>query len=215
MKAIILSTAAIVLANLFGIAQKSDKTDHKKIKFIGVLGVARSTFDVSILSPKYPTLELRLGAGIVKPFGKFFELKSGLYLGLKVKRESYFIGQLYTQQGVPLLKLDEASSNRNHFVVDMPLVLQLNVQQNKVGFRAGFNARFWKPNNDDVDVLTNRTEVGILLGITRRITRRVNSGLDFYYGLTDVYGGSIYSSAPPVNFYVRNQFAQLTLEYSF
>lgn len=215
----IIGTVIFLFSSQWSVAQVSDRTSNSKFRYLVVLGVARSTFEVRDVpsSPKYPSLELRLGVGLVKPLGKFCELKSGLYFGVKVKRESYYFGPTknFTYEPSVIPRLDEAASNRNHFVLDIPLILQFNISHNKVGIRTGLNARLWKPHNDDVDVLAALHEIGILSGITHRITQRINIGLDLYLGLSNIYhGGIISNSGYPVSLKVTNQFAQLTVEYS-
>ena len=96
------------------------------------------------------------------------------------------------------------------------MTLQFNPPKTKLGIKAGLNSRFWAPNNANVDVLTARGEIGMLGGISYKITNRINIGLDYYYGLTDIWGGSYFTGiAQTGEFHVRNQFTQLTVEHSF
>jgi hypothetical protein len=215
-----LTTAIFLFSCQWCMAQIADNTNVKNFRYTGFLSVARSSFAVNGYpsSPSYPSLELRLGAGIAKPIGKYFELKSGLYLGLKVKRESYFYGpsKQYTQEPGLIYSLDKAASDRSHLFVDLPLTLQLNLPKTKIGLKAGLNSRFWVPNNDNVDVLTARQEIGMLGGISYNLIKRINIGLDYYYGLTDISGGSYsINNSQLAEYHVRNQFTQLTIEHKF
>jgi hypothetical protein len=80
----IITTAIFLFSYHVCFAQISNN-DYRKLIYTRVLSVARSTFEVKGFpsSPDYPSLELRLGVGIVKPVAKLFDLKSGIYLGLK------------------------------------------------------------------------------------------------------------------------------------
>ena len=208
-------TLVFLLSELACAAQIENGTQGKKLKFTGFFSVARSTFDVRNFSSSltYPSLEFRCGGGIAKPIGKNFELKSGLYWGLKVKRKSYLSPP---SQEFPILRLDEAASSRNHFFADMPLTMQFNLPKPKIGFKAGLNSRFWAPNNKSVDVLTNKMEVGVLGGISCLIMKRISMGFEYYHGLTDIFGGSYFLNNGQLSaFHVKNQFTQLTFEHTF
>lgn len=195
-------------------------TNDKKLRYTRILGVARSTFDVNgrPSSPNYASFELRFGAGVVKPIGEHVELRSGLNLGVKGKRKSYFFGPSgqFTYEPWVLPHLDEAASTRNHFFVEIPLTLQFNPAMTGIGIRCGPNYRFWAPNNSSVDVLTAKHEIGVLGGISYKVIKDISIGLEYYYGLSSISGGSYISSNSQLNeFNVRNQFAQLTIEQTF
>lgn len=138
----------IVVLLLFMVSFSSVYSQEKTndFNFYILSGVARSVFEIDIPASKFATPEFRLGMGISKPIGKF-EFKPSIWLGLKGTRPSYKVGQVYTQPGVPLLKLDEAASHRNHFVIDIPIFIQYNLPNPDLGFRLGFDTRFWLPNN--------------------------------------------------------------------
>ena len=77
-------------------------------------------------------------------------------IGIKVKREAFNKpGQAYTV-GPPFLKLDEVASNRNHYFVEVPLLLQFNLPHLELGLRAGVNYRSFLANTKAVDFLTGR-----------------------------------------------------------
>lgn len=182
----------------------------RKIKFYCLGGIARSVFEVDIPASKFATPEFRLGVGISKPVGKL-EFKSSVLLGLKGTRPSYRVGQIYTQPGVPLYMLNDAACKRNHFVVDIPLLVQYNLSNPKVGLRLGADARFWAPNNKNVDVLTSKQEIGLLGGGCINL-KRFSIGLDFYYGLSKIHGGSITYNGELYRFEVINRYSQITIE---
>jgi len=216
MKINILITVSFLFISQLNLGQVINSDFNKKLRHTRALSIARSTFDVTGFpsSPDYASLELRLGAGIVKPIGKYFDLKSGVYLGLKMKRKSYYFGpsKQYTYEPWVHPGLDETASSRNHIVVDIPFTLQFKPPKTKLGLSAGLNARCWAPNNANVDVLTARPELGLLGGVSHKLVKAINIGFDYYHGLTDIYGGNISQSG---EFHVRNQFIQLTLERYF
>ena len=151
-----------------------------------------------------------MGVGVSKHVGKF-EFKPSVLLGLKGTKPSYKVGQFYTQPGVPLLKLDDASSNRNHFVIEIPIVIQYNLPNPELGFRLGFDTRFWAANNRSVDVLTSKQEIGLLAGVCLNL-KHFSVGLDFYYGLSRIHGGSITYNGKFYTFDVINSYSQISIE---
>lgn len=216
----LLTTVSFLFISQLCLAQIINSDFNKNLRYTKALSIARSTFDVTGLpsSPDYASLELRLGAGIVKPIAKYFDLKSGVYLGLKIKRQSYFFGlsKQYTNELWVLPALDEAASSRNHFFVDIPLTLQFNPPKTKIGLKGGLDFRFWAPNNDSVDALTARQEIGLLGGISYSLFKKITIGLEHYYGLTDIWGGSyIGNNSQLIQYHVRNQFTQITIEQNF
>ncbi|HRE67529.1 MAG TPA: hypothetical protein PLM56_07685 [Cyclobacteriaceae bacterium] len=202
------------------LAQESNVINYKKFRYTKFLSVGGSSFDVNGFpsSPSYTSLELRLGTGIVKSVGKYFDLKSGLNIGLKVKRKSYFFGpsRQFTYKPWAMPSLDEAASNRSHLFIDIPLSMQFNYPRYRLGLKGGLNFRFWAPNDKSVDVLTGRSEIGMLGGISYNLIKKINIGLEYYYGLTDIWGGSYYeNNSHLIEYYVRNQFAQIAIEHTF
>lgn len=216
----LLTTVSFLFISQLCLAQIINSDFNKNLRYTKALSIARSTFDVTGLpsSPHYASLELRLGAGIVKPIAKYFDLKSGVYLGLKIKRQSYYFGlsKQYTNELWVLPALDEAANSRNHFFVDIPLTLQFNPPKTKIGLKGGLDFRFWAPNNDSVDALTARQEIGLLGGISYSLFKKITIGLEHYYGLTEIWGGSyIGNNSQLIQYHVRNQFTQITIEQNF
>ena len=193
-----------------GYSQEKSDFPQRKGNFYILAGVARSVFEVNIPASKFATAEFRLGLGISKHVGKF-EFKPSVLLGLKGTKPSYKVGQFYTQPGVPLLKLDDASSNRNHVVIDIPILFQYNLSNPDLGFRIGFDTRFWTPNNRNVDILTSKQEIGLLGGGCINL-KKFSVGLDFYYGLSKIHGGSITYNGEFYTFDVINSYSQISVE---
>ncbi len=214
-----LDVALVIVLNILHLmchAQNKVDSVSQKIKYSLNLSAARAILDISIPASNFPTLEFRLGGGVIKPIGTLFEIKTGLTFCLKVKRESYINGSVYTQPGYPFYRINEMLSTRHHAALEMPLVLQYNILQTKAGIRGGVNVRYWLPYNSSVDLLTARAEIGWVAGGTMRITPRINAIVDFYSGITKISNGGISSSSGGVTyFYITNKYIQLSVEYRF
>lgn len=215
----IITTILFLLTWQLSFAQISNVINDKKFRHTRFLSVARSSFDVNGFpsSPSYSSLEFRLGVGIVKSLGAYFELKSGLNLGLKVKRKSYFFGPLmqFTYEPWVMPSLDETASGRNHLYADIPLALQCNLLKTRIGLKGGLNFRLWAPNDASVDVLTAKPEVGMHGGISYHLAKGISIGVEHYYGLTDILNRSYFRDNPYVHYRVRNQSTQITIEQIF
>ncbi|HPH45579.1 MAG TPA: hypothetical protein PLJ60_11145 [Chryseolinea sp.] len=207
---------AFLLSTLIVLGQ-SEKgyLSNNKIIYTGFFSVGRSTFKSSLSAPSaFPTLELRMGAGISKSLGEIIELRSRLAFGVKFKREAYNKpGQSYVI-GPPFMELDEVSSSRNHYFLEIPLVIQFNLPHPKLGFNIGANYRFFLPNNSDVDFLTNRSDLGIITGLTYRGFGRLEIGMDYYFGITKLYSSAGTIDTTEFELNTRNQFAQIRIEYA-
>ncbi|MBX2897263.1 MAG: hypothetical protein KF763_17580 [Cyclobacteriaceae bacterium] len=216
---LVLSITLFLISYQSPFAHISNVINPKKIRYSKFLGVARSSFDVNGFpsSPSYSSLELRVGTGIIKPLGHYFDLKSGLSIGLKVKRNSYFFGtpNRFTNKQWVLPSLDETVSNQHHLFIEVPLSLQFRPKP-KLSFRSGLNFRFWLPNDESSDVLAGRPEIGMLGGVSYALTSRIKIGLEHYYGLTNILSGSFYvNNSQLIKYHVRNQFTQITIERTF
>lgn len=186
----------------------------KRVHYSVFAGVGRSTFVSDPAAPsKFPTLEVRLGAGLIKPIGNNIELRSRLAFGVKFKREPFNEpGQPYVI-GPPFMGLDELASNRNHYFFEIPLMVQFNLPHPKLGFSLGGNYRHFLPHNESVDFLTNRREIGIILGASYRLNNRLDVGLDYYFGLSKIYSSSGLIDNQEFTLDAYNQFGQIRFEY--
>lgn len=204
-------TIAFIFISHFCSAQNQD--NDRKIKITAFTSVGQSTFYSNPSAPsKFPTLELRFGAGIIKPLTKNIQLKSRLTFGVKFKREAFNSSNLVIV-GPPFMELDEVASNRNHYFMEIPLILQFNLPHPKIGLSLGFNYRFFFPYNESVDFLTNKREIGILPGISYHFSPRFEVGFDYFFGLTEVYNASGTIDNQEVNIDVHNRFAQVRFSY--
>lgn len=215
----ILTVTIIILFSYTAIAQELPSNTNRKVRLTAATGFGQSTFAFNIHSPsKFVTPEFRLSLGVIKPISNFFDLKSGISFGVKMKREAYNTqrAQGLIVMGPPFMETDLLASKRNHYFLEIPLLLQVHFNHPKLGLRSGLNSRFWQPNNSDVDLLTARPELGILVGAYYELNSKLNIGLDYYYGLTKM-NNSIYviDSSQPFTFIMYNRFLQMNLEYKF
>ena len=208
---IFIFTCAATLA--FG--QSNLSASDKRISVNGFFAIGRSTFNSSPSAPsKFPTLEMRAGVGAAKSLGETFELRTRLNFGVKFKREP-FNEEGSVVVGPPFMDLDELASDRNHFFYEIPLLLQANLKHPQIGLRFGCNYRRFFPDNSDVDALTARGDFGLLAGASYRLRQKMSLGFEYCYGLTKIIssGGTVDGSEYHLD--VRNNFAQVVLEYSF
>lgn len=206
---------SFLLILIFNLAHgQNDVTTKQPIVWSGVFSVGRSTFESNIPAPsKFPAVEFRVGMGLSKPLNKLLDMKSRLNIGVKWKRDSY-INQGQVSGISPLfMGLDRLASNRNHYFIDIPLLLQFNFPHPALGVNMGINYRFFLPNNHAVDALTNRGEIGLMAGTTYRIGKWMGVGLDYTIGLTKIYQTSGTIDSSQVSLDVFNHFGQIRLEY--
>lgn len=201
----------------------SQLADHveRKISYQGIVSGGVSRFKVFDLpdSPDYLSAEANVGLRLTKPIGKIFSLMSGLALGYKFKRDSYFEGPPtgpYTREPSVVLGLDDSASKKGAAYLSMPIALVINLNRRAVVY-GGINGRFWIPRNHDyMDVLTGQTEVGIIAGVSHGISNRVTIGIELYSGLKDLYYGAVLlpSSTQYIDLRVTNQNLMVVVAYS-
>lgn len=84
----------------------------KRIEDNSFFSIGRSTFKTNLAtSPKFPTLEVRVGAGLVKKLNETIDIRSRLVLGAKfVRGDSINSGA--TVVSPPFYVLDELSNKK-------------------------------------------------------------------------------------------------------
>ncbi len=224
MKAILIFVVQFLLISNC-IAQTMDEPSVNKIKFTVAAGAGRSLFATKMLSqfPKTePNTEVRFGMGMVKPIGKYFDLISGLNIGVKIKGDRAYSSSSSVKLISPFTYLEEAVNSRNHYFVEIPLLVQFSILKKKIGFRAGGNYRNFSPNkgyenSGGPDFLSNRKELGILTGVSIRLVDNLKLSASYCFGTTPVYAadveGGSFGGFLFDDYRVRNQFSQFTLEY--
>lgn len=212
MKCFKLAICIWLCAVVRGYCQDNGEND-KRFYFTSFLSIGRSTFHTKLDAPSaFPTVEVRVGVGVVKKLNENFDVRTRLTFGSKFKREGFNNSGVVTV-GPPFMELDELSSNRNHYFYEIPLILQATLRHPQIGFRAGINFRHFLPNNKAVDPLTGRGDLGLLAGSSYRLTEKISIGIDYCMGLTNIVssGGSVDSWDYSLK--VRNNFAQMSVEF--
>lgn len=195
-------------------AQKNTDTVKAESKFALFASVGKSSFVISLPATDFASTEARLGLEYKKPLNRHFDFITSFQLGIKFKRESYLNGQFYSQPGFPLLSVNETASNRDHWLIELPLLLQYSCRYPRLNFRGGIAGRSWFPNNDDVDMLTARREFGLAGGIRYRTKVKVDIGVDFYEGVTKINSGAISQPNGTISYYeIRNRSIQGSIVY--
>lgn len=199
----------LVCVGFFGSAQTvQQETTNKSIALYGFAGVGRATIETDRSAPtKFPAFEARLGVGLSKSLNKNFELRSRIVLGNRFKRKP----EINTATIGKYMIIEESVNNRNHYFFEVPLLLQLNFPQAKLGLRAGGNYRQYF-SSKTVDMFSGQSEFGIITGAYYQVTDKINVGMDYYFGLTNIFksGGNFNGQL----YYItgKNQAAQLTFE---
>lgn len=198
-------------------AQKVSVLNHKKIQIVGLVHSGVSIFNVTNVpkTPLYGTYEMHLGSDFVKPLNELMKVSLGINFGLKAKRKSYYYGPSgsYTQKPAAIPSLDRAASGNIHLVTELRATAQIQPRAVKTALKIGLAARFWNPNNDDVDILTARNEFGIISGFNYQTIQRLGMGIEWYASLKDFYNGTIGGAGGSTTFNVKNQYFMLTAEY--
>jgi len=213
MKIIIILVSSLLTAiNVFPQTTVTSK-EINRTTIRGFTSVGQSTFRTSISSPtKFPTTEIRVGIGASIKLIPMIDLSSRFTLGVKVKREAFNNNQ-YVTVGPPFMELDYVASYRNHYFIEIPLLVNVNLPGEKVGIQTGLNYRFFFPNNDAVDFLTNRGELGLIAGAYYNVTDKLRIGGSYTFGLTTTYSVGGIIDSQDVDMTVKNNFYQLTIEY--
>lgn len=214
------------------VAQTLIDSSTNKMELTISSGAGRSTFATNVLKSqsKFPTTEVRLGLGVIKPIGKHFELISYLNVGSKLKGDRVYPPGS-SPPGVsfrlspPFNELEETVNSRNHHFVEIPFLLQFSVLNSKIGFRVGGNYRHFFQNkgyldssgqyNEGPDFLSNKKEFGILGGVSFRIFDNLKLTTSYCFGITKVNAVHYaqLNNFTDFRYDVRNQFSLVALEY--
>ncbi len=139
-------------------AFRADAQQPNKLPIIAYASVGQSLFKCDPSGPepsKFPTMDIRVGAGTSYRFSDYFEARTRFVFGLKRKRESVNTPGQPVVIGSPYFSLDETAVN-DHYFWEVPLLLQVDLPHPQIGFRVGPSFRSFFPNNDNVCLLTAR-----------------------------------------------------------
>lgn len=189
-------------------AQVIQETKPGKYYLFAFAGIGRATVETNLESPyNFSAGEFRLGIGLGRSISESFELRSRFTVGGRLKRDS----GPYALSDSRFNTIDENTSNRNHYFIELPLLLQFNLANPRLGFRAGGNYRQYLPTKP-IDAYSSQSEFGIITGAYYRLNDRIKLGFDYYFGLTKMFNGGGFSDDEEYSLIGRNHFAQLTFE---
>lgn len=206
---------ALILVGFFTNAQSmQNSTNTSDIQFHGFAGIGRATIETNISAPtKFPALEIKIGAGISKPLNESLALSSRLAFGSRLKRKS----DMSARHDGRFTILDEHASERNHYFIEIPLLLQYHFSRAGLGLRAGGNFKQYLSSNSTnrPDMISGKSEFGIIGGAAYSLTDRINIGIEYHAGLTKIYKGGGTIDGRNYALTGRNHLAQLVFEISF
>lgn len=191
-----------------------NRAETNKIKFHGFAGAGRATIETNTSAPtRFPALEIKIGAAISKPLSESLVLNPRLAFGSRFKRHS----DRAARHDGRFLILDEHTSDKSHYFIEVPILLQYNFPSIGLGLRAGGNFKQYlsSRSTNRADMISGRSELGVIGGAVYSLTERINIGVEYHAGLTEIYkaGGSIDSHAYELR--GKNHVAQLIFEISF
>ncbi len=197
-------------------AQEGVTKKPKKFYYSAYLSLGRSQFGISLAAPsKFPTVESRIGATITFPVNSTFSIHSRFLFGSKFKRDPFNKpGQGYLV-GPPYLNLDEVSGSRNHYFLEIPLMIQYGIPNSNFSLSAGANYKFFFADNDRVDFLTFRGDAGVLFGVNYAISTQWKAGVEYLHGLTKVYRSIGSVDGGDVDLSVTNNSLSVFVLYNF
>jgi hypothetical protein len=207
-------------------SQSSDRPNSGKTEFSIFGGAGRSFFATNSHQSqlRFPTAEVALGVGAKRKLFRDFDAKLYLNVSGKIKgNRVYPPGSPVIVLSPPVNELDGTANGRNHYSLEVPLLIQFNVPKSRVGINTGVCYRYFFKNrgyefSDGPDFLSTQNEFGVLAGITIQLTAKFRTSAQYYFGLTNVYNRTVLLWGSPTaenGFEVRNQFSRVAIEYIF
>lgn len=205
---------ALCLLSAHFLYGQTNEDKNSPYTFSGKIGIGRTKFDVKgFLTEDYPALVVRLGGGISRPIiGRRLLLVSGLNIYYRAKSKSPLKDEIYYYgKGSLLPRLDDTASKKTHLAFEIPLSIRYLLNGGR-SMSAGLIVRNWGPTDLAGDLLKSMTEFGYIVMVNQRIFTDFTVGLDFYWGLSDLYLGSVLG-AGGIN--IKNRAVQVSLGYTF
>lgn len=173
-------------------------------------------------SVKYPSAEFGIRYTLEKPISTRLSILTGIDYTEKFKRDSYYFylstGAKVTKEPTVLPSLDHAASHRNQRAISFPIQARYTSRKGSGSINVGLLFRVWIPyvdNNAYSGVLNGTREIGLLVGIQKRLISSLSIGVECYHGLTSItpsilFGSSLSGSLLPS---VINQNLKLSFTY--
>lgn len=216
-------------------AQYSESVfDKSRFKLTLVAMAGRSFFAANALESqsKFPTNEVRIQVNFHRQIAKSTNLIAGVGIGGKLKgTRVYPPGStpfgVSLRLSAPLHDLEETVNSNNHYFIEMPLMAQQTLFRNRFSIGVGINLRHFFSSDGYYDssgtikyasdFLSNRQELGILVGFGVNLSKRVQLESRYFVGVTSIYS-MFYSQVNGLTdfkFDVKNRFFQIGLDYRF
>jgi hypothetical protein len=208
-----------------GICQQENSPSQKlRATVVGSMGVSYFSSRGSESQARYPTNDPKLGVRLNYLIFDRIELNTSLNFGCKIKGQRVYppgtiVGGLPVRLPSPNNMLEEAVNSDNHFYIEVPLGLSVNIYSKwQVG--VGVSTRNFMGNNGNEfttggDFFSNRFDWGPLGTITYSISKSVRLMSTYYFGITRIYSVAGEINGAPVNFDVRNRAFHIGLEIFF
>lgn len=218
MKTVSILIVLSLMAPIYCKAQSEVNDTSKKIKLSLTEGIGVSYFmyDVRNLNQKihnqsyrFVTPNIRIGIAVEKPISKRLSIKTGLRIGMRIKRTSLYDEQdYYLVRPYSFLDMDEKVSSSNSSFVEIPLGLQWTKKNIKIGLSAIYR---------DFAVFTDARDpmdFGIVPSFLYMFNDRISIGFEYFVGYNEIGKYSVHDdSGKYIYFDYSNRFAQLTIEY--
>lgn len=218
MKTVSILIVLSLMAPIYCKAQSEVNDNSKKIKLslTGGLGVSYFKYDVRKFNHKingqsyrFAAPNIRIGFAAQKSVSKRLSIKTGLRIGMRIKRTSLYDEQdYYLVRPYSFLDMNEKVSLSSSSFVEIPLGLQWTKKNVKIGLSAIYR---------DFAVFTDArdpTDFGIVPSFLYMFNDRISIGFEYFVGYNKIGKYSVHDdSGKYIYFDYSNRFAQLTIEY--
>ncbi len=206
------------LVSIGGKAQTESAHNSRKIRLYttGGFGVSYFKYDVRKFNHKihgqsyrFAAPNIRIGIAAEKSISKSLSLKTGLRVGIRIKRTSLYDEQdLYFRYPYSFLDMDEIVSSSNSSFVEIPVGLQWTRKKIKIGISV--ISRGFAVFTDARDP----TDFGIVPSLLYTLNDKVSIGLEYFVGYNEFGRYSVHDDFGKfIYFDYSNRFAQLTVEF--
>lgn len=161
---------SLVFCTFFSAAQTGKRTNYELI-----VGGGPSWFAYKIENGEknFTTQEFRLGATVRRSVKVNFSLISGVLVGYKAK--------FYSTPFSGSMSIVEKVNYQDHPFIEIPLMAAVSLKGFEIQF--GGNFRNFFPRNSSVDMLSAQNELGLLAGLSYKVTNKIGISFKYLNGL--------------------------------
>jgi hypothetical protein len=203
----------LVFSITFAKAQVNESLKLRKSLEIG-LSHSFLTYNLKNLEGKN-SAELKLGMKVEHDITTHFKLSGSALAGIKAKAKYYYYGIAETRELAILMAIDRTLSQRNHYFIEMPILL--SYKQKGLSIGSGVLGRHYFNNSTQADFLSGQYEVGSISRLSYQLASNLSINCDAYFGLTSIYSAYFLAPYPQTggtSFKMRNNFLSLGLSFS-